>query len=88
MKYAVDRSLAGKRYETADVGTSLLRVLNYWTMRDRFNSVHEDLRKMEITEIIPTEQGLQFIRYQSGLFWHSGHVVLFQGFQEGVTATG
>ena len=87
MKYAVDRSLAGKRYEDADVGTSLLRVLNYWTMKDRFNSVHEDLRKMGITKVIPTEQGLRF-RYQPGLFRHSGHVVLFQEFQERVTATG
>ena len=84
MKYAVDRSLAGKRYETDDVGPSLLRVLTYWTMKDKFNSVHEDLRKMGITEVIPTEQGLRF-RYQPRLFRHSGHVVFFQ---DGVTATG
>ena len=36
MKYAVDRSLDGKKYETADIGESLARVMKYWTVRGKF----------------------------------------------------
>ena len=42
MKYAVDRSLAGKKYETADVGESLARVMRYWTVRGKLEGVHPD----------------------------------------------
>ena len=64
MKYAVDRSLAGSKYETEDVGTSLNRVLQYFTLRDKFTGIHPDLdRELEIKEVKVTMEGLQFLRY-------------------------
>ena len=62
MKYAVDRSLAGSKYETEDVGTSLDRVLKYWTLMDKFKGIHPDLEKVGIKRVNVTWQGLKFIR--------------------------
>ena len=60
MKFAVDRSLDGKRYEEADIGQSLLRVLNYRTIRDKFLGVHPDLTKIGVTGVMVTLEGLEF----------------------------
>ena len=60
MKFAVDRSLDGKRYEDADIGQSLLRVLNYRTMRDKFVGVHPDLTRIGVTGVVVTLEGLEF----------------------------
>ena len=61
MKYAVDRSLAGKKYETADVGESLARVMKYWTVRGRFEGVHPDLQKIGVQKIEVTKDSLVFV---------------------------
>ena len=61
MKYAVDRSLAGKKYETADVGESLARVMRYWTVRGRFEGVHPDLQNIGVQKIEVTRDGLVFV---------------------------
>ena len=61
MKYAVDRSLAGKKYETADVGESLARVMQYWTVRGRFEGVHPDLQNIGVQKIEVTRDGLVFV---------------------------
>ena len=60
MKYALDRSLDGKKYETMDIGTSLERVMRYWTVRDKFNGVHPDLREIGVTRVSVSQQGLEF----------------------------
>ena len=60
MKYALDRSLDGKKYETMDIGTSLERVMKYWTVRDKFNGVHPDLREIGVTRVSVSQQGLEF----------------------------
>ena len=60
MKYALDRSLDGKKYETMDIGTSLERVMRYWTVRDKFNGVHPDLREIGVTRVSVSQQGLVF----------------------------
>ena len=60
MKYALDRSLDGKKYETMDIGTSLERVMRYWTVRDKFNGVHTDLREIGVTSVSVSQQGLVF----------------------------
>ena len=62
MKYAVDRSLAGTKYEEEDVGTSLERVLKYWTLKDKFTGMDKALENMGIKRVEVTKQGLQFIR--------------------------
>ena len=61
MKYAVDRSLDGKKYETADIGESLARVLRYWTVRGKFDSVHPELEKIGVQRIEITATGLKFV---------------------------
>ena len=61
MKFAVDRALENKRFETAPVGESLARVLKYWSVRDKFSGVHEDLRKIGVTHVEVTESGLLFV---------------------------
>ena len=60
MKYALDRSLDGKKYETMDIGTSLERVMKYWTVRDKFNGVHPDLKEIGVTRLSVSQQGLVF----------------------------
>ena len=61
MKYAVDRSLAGKKYETADVGESLARVMKYWTVRGKLEGVHPDLQNIGVQRIEVTRDGLVFV---------------------------
>ena len=61
MKYAVDRSLAGKKYETADVGESLARVMKYWTVRGKLEGVHPDLQKIGVRKIEVTRDGIVFM---------------------------
>ena len=61
MKYAVDRSLAGKKYETADVGESLARVMKYWTVRGKLEGVHPDLQKIGVKKIVVTKESLVFV---------------------------
>ena len=62
MKYAVDRSLCGKKYETQNIGPSLQRVMQYWTMRDKFNNIDQALANIGVDKIVVTDGGLQFIR--------------------------
>ena len=61
MKYAVDRSLDGKKYETADSGESLARVMKYWTVRGKFDSVQPELEKIGVKRIKITATGLKFV---------------------------
>ena len=61
MKFAVDRSLDGKKYETAEVGESLARVLRYWTVMGKFESVHPELEKIGVQRIEITATGVKFV---------------------------
>ena len=64
MKFAVDRSLEGRRYETDPIGPSLKRVLRYWTVRNKFKEarkrIHPDLADIGVTNIRVEDQGLVF----------------------------
>ena len=62
MKYAVDRSLDGNKYDDIDIGEGLLRVLRYWTIRNKFSGVHPDLAKIGVTEIRVKPEGLEFFK--------------------------
>ena len=78
MKYAVDRSLAGSKYEDEDVGTSLNRVLQYFTLRDKFNGIHPALaRDLGIKEVKVTMEGLKFLRYKVNLILTFSNAFLF-----------
>ena len=61
MKYAVDRSLDGKKYETADIGESLARVMKYWTVRGKFTGVNPALQKIGVQRIEITRTGMKFV---------------------------
>ena len=61
MKYAVNRVLDDKKYETADIGSSLKRVLKYWTVRDKFTQVHPKLAERGVRRIDVEENGLSFV---------------------------
>ena len=62
MKFAVDRSLEGRRYETDPIGLSFKRVLRYWTVRNKFEEarIHSDLAKIGVTNIRVKEEELVF----------------------------
>ena len=60
LKFAVDRALNDKKYEEADIGSSMQRVMKYWTVRDKMNSVHDDLVEEGVTKIEVTDEGLKF----------------------------
>ena len=60
MKFAVDRSLDGVKYETADIGESMERVMRYWTVRDKFGRVHPALRRIGVERIEVDKEGLKF----------------------------
>ena len=69
MKFAVDRSLEGRRYETDPIGPSLKRVLRYWTVRNKFEEarIHPDLAEIGVTNIRVEDQGLVFEREIQGV---------------------
>ena len=61
IKFAVDRSLDAIKYEDADIGQNLLRVLKFWTMTNKFNGVHPALAKIGVTRVEVAENGLAFL---------------------------
>ena len=61
MKFAVDRCLEGRKYEYADIGPSLARVLKYWTVRGKFEKVHPALQRIGVSRIEVTADGLIFV---------------------------
>ena len=60
LKFAVDQALNDKKYEEGDIGSSMQRVMKYWTVRDKMNSVHDDLVEEGVTKIEVTDEGLVF----------------------------
>ena len=61
MKYAMDRCLSDEKYVKADIGSSLERVLRYWTLRGKFDGVHPDLAKIGVKRIKVNNDGLTFV---------------------------
>ena len=62
MKFAVDQSLQNTRYATAEIGPSLNRVLEFWTMRGLFQGIHPQLGEKGFVRVEVTDEGLHFIR--------------------------
>ena len=50
-----------KKYEEADIGPSLKRVLRYWTLTGKFIGVPPELAEIGVKEVRVTDQGLEFI---------------------------
>ena len=60
MKYALDRSLEGEKYKDMNIGTSLERVMRYWTVNDKFTWIHPDLKEIGVSGITVDQDGLVF----------------------------
>ena len=50
-KFAVDRGLPDKKYETAPVGTSLERVKRYYTIKGKLQGVNKELEAIGVKDI-------------------------------------
>ena len=61
-KFAMEMSVIVTLSHTLDMGSAIRRVLNHWSIRGQFSSVHPDLRKEGIRRVEVVEEGLHFIR--------------------------
>ena len=65
IKFAVNMCLLNMTDETS-LGKMVRRMLEWETMRDKFASVHDDLKQLGITGVEVEEQGLYFVGYKQG----------------------
>ena len=66
IKFAVNSVLANKsNISKEEVGTALQDVIHHPTIRDKFNSVHPDLRAEGIFKIELDDEGIRFLRQPS-----------------------
>ena len=63
-KYGVQEMLVGVDPVKMGAGNSIKKVLAYYTIRDKFSSVHPDLAKMGFSGVEVTDGGFKFIRNQ------------------------
>ena len=67
-KFAVDRGLPDKKYETAPVGASLERVKRFYTIRGKLRGVNKELEAIGVNDIRHNyaEEEVGFI-YEEGI---------------------
>ena len=65
-KYAVQDKLLGIDPDKIGMGNAIRRVLSYYTIRDRFSSIHPDLADIGFSRVEVTEEGFRFIRNTEG----------------------
>ena len=63
MKYAMERGLDDDKYEDADIGSSLERVLRFWTLRGKFDGVHPELAEIGVKKIQVDKDCLNFVGF-------------------------
>ena len=61
LKYAMHRCLDWSKYEKEDIGSSLERVLRYWTLRGKFDGVHPELANIGVKKIQVNKDRLTFV---------------------------
>ena len=62
-KYAVQDEFKHKKIESMEeLGTAIKEIIQYYTIRDKFSSVHPDLAAEGITRVEVGEEGLHFIK--------------------------
>ena len=67
MKFAVDRVFFNKSIDSIeDLGTTIMKIIHYKTIRGKFSSVHSDLAAEGITRVEVGEEGLHFITDKGG----------------------
>ena len=47
---------------TGELGSVIKKVIHYYTLRERFSSVHPELRREGIVSVDVGEEGLHFVR--------------------------
>ena len=60
VKFALNMSFLGDNAN--DLGFNIRRVLRHWTIKDKFSSVHPQLKAMGITEVEVVDSGFIFHR--------------------------
>ena len=66
-KFAVSSVFGNKRIESMDeLGAAVKEIINYFTIRGKFSSVHPDLAAERITRVEVGEKGLHFTADKSG----------------------
>ena len=66
IKFAFKMSFLGLRVNACDLGLNIRRVLRHRTIKDKFSSVHPDLRVMGITAVEVADSGFIFHRNDVG----------------------
>ena len=61
-KFAVKEVLANREPASDELGAALREVIHHKTIRDKFTSVHPDLRARGITRVEVRDEGLYFAR--------------------------
>ena len=61
-KFAVSDVLVNREPASDELGAALREVIHHKTIRDKFTSVHPDLRARGITRVEVTDEGLYFAR--------------------------
>ena len=62
-KFAVNEVFANKSIESMEeLGAAIKEIIQYFTIRGKFSSVHSDLAAEGITRVEVGEEGLHFIR--------------------------
>ena len=62
-KFAIDRVFANKNIESMEeVGAAIKDVIQFYTIRGKFSSIHPDLEAVGIARVEVEEKGLRFIR--------------------------
>ena len=82
LKFAVDRGLPDKRYETMPVGDSIRRVLRFYTIRDKLHGVNKHLADIGVKEIkvdFDTEE-VEFV-FSPGKSMNKVFLIQFQYFR-------
>ena len=66
-KFAVNRVFNSKSIESMEeVGAAIKEIIHYFTIRDKFSSVHPDLAAEGITRVEVGEEGLHFKTTETG----------------------
>ena len=67
LKFALNMSLLGADVNASNMGLNIRRVLCHWTIKDKFSSVHPELRAMGITAVEVEDTGFIFHKKDVGV---------------------
>ena len=67
VKFAVAQMLTGVNPHQTGMGQAVRRVMEYRTIKNKFASIHPDLKKEGFTGVKVTDTGLLFLKNSQGL---------------------